>query len=152
MTKTNQIHNAVWNWLFNGDNGISDLCFIAGQYDKGGLILNNQVIYTPETAGKDEWIKRYTDGGGIKQYSFVVSQFAPMVCQSNTPANIVTLNTFERVVEWVENQAKAELFPSFPSDCSIQKIEATPATIAAQDESGVKLQFTVRIEYYKENE
>lgn len=152
MTKENQIHNAVWDWLFGGDNGISDLHFIAGVFDKDGIVLGSQVIYTPETAGKDEWLKRYTDGGGIKQYSFVISQFAPMVSQSNTPANIVTLNTFERVVEWVDKQAKDEAFPLFPNDCIIQKIEAFPATIAAQDESGVKLQFTVRIEYYKEND
>lgn len=152
MTNASRIHNAVWDWLYAGNTGISDLCFIAGQYDTDGLLLSGQVIYTPETAGKDEWIKRYVDGGGIKQYCFVVSQFAPLVCQSNTPANIVTLGIFERVVEWVEEQAREGAFPVFPDDCSIQRIEATPATIAAQDESGVKLQFTVRIEYYKETE
>lgn len=144
MTLENQKHNAVWDWLYNGDNGISDLYFISGIYDGE----ENPITYTPETAGKDEWLKKYVDGGGIKLYSFMLSQYCPLVSQSGTDANIVTLGIFEKVLEWVDEQNKAKEFPSFPRGCEIQSIETTPAMIAGQDEIGAKLQCVVQLKYY----
>ena len=149
MTTESQKHNAVWQWLYDGNCGISDLFFVLGQYDESGeLTLNNQVVFTPEAVTSDEWVRRYVDGGGIKNYNFVLSQYAPLVCQSNTPANIVTLDAFERVAEWIDLQNRLKNYPAFPVGCEIQKIEVTPAGVAASDETGAKLQMTVTINYY----
>lgn len=147
MTANTLKHKAVWDWLYT-NRDISDLYFTQGEYDENGeLILNNQVVYTPETIGSDNWRKQYMRDKGIKEYSFTLSQYAPLISQSNTPANIVTLETIEKVTEWVELQNKTKNFPVFPEDFRIQKIEAFPGMIAGRDEKGCKIQFTIKIIY-----
>ena len=147
MTESSLKHMAVWDWLYKNTD-ISELYFTQGEYDSSGeLVLNNQVVYTPDTVGSDTWKKQYIRNKGIKEYSLTLSQYAPLISQSNTPANIVTLEVIERISEWVEKQDKTKNYPAFPENCTIQKIMSFPGTIAARDDKGCKIQFVIKIIY-----
>jgi len=149
MNEFTQKHQAVWDWLYTCPD-IQSLYFVQGEYDENRQIkLNEQVVYTPQGAGVDTWQKRYIREKGIKLYSFAVSQYAPMVSQVNTSANIEVINAFEKIVNWIEEQNRKKHYPLFPSDCKILKIEAFPGNIAGADEKGVKMQFITQIRYEK---
>lgn len=147
MTENTKKHQAVWDWLYQ-NRDISDLYFTQGEYDANGeLVLNNQIIYTPETVGSDVWKRQFIRDKGIKEYSFTLSQYAPLISQSNTPANIVVLEAFEKLSEWVEQQNHVKNFPQFPENCRIQKLVAFPGVIAGRDEKGCKIQLIIKIIY-----
>ncbi len=146
--KQNDLHAAVWNWLFNGDNGITELAFAAASYDENGnIISNSRVVYTPETVGTSTVLKSYLGGSQSLQYNFILQQYAPISSESNKPANIAVFEIFERISVWIKQEVLADRLPAFPQGAKISKVIVNPGTVAGVDKNGVKLQMIIQINY-----
>lgn len=146
----NEIHQAIWKWLFEGNNGISQLSFILAQYDNDGNIVNgSEIIYVPETIGNSTELATYIDGTTYNVYNFIIQQYAPLTTTSNTAYNVVVLQAFENVVNWIKEQYENDTLPEFPDGCTIEKLIVNPGTIAGVDAKGAKFQLLLQIEYEK---
>ena len=86
MTENTKKHQAVWDWLYQ-NRDISDLYFTQGEYDANGeLVLNNQIIYTPETVGSDVWKRQFIRDKGIKEYSFKIRKYQTRISELSNAA------------------------------------------------------------------
>lgn len=152
MTPHTQKHMAVWDWIYTCKY-IAELHFTQGEYNSDGdLVLNNQVVYTPDSIGSDAWVKRCIRNTGIKEYSFTLSQYVPMITHSNDSANIKTFEIMEKISEWTEEQNRLKNFPIFPNGCRVIEIKSFPASIAGRDEHGCKIQSVIKIIYEQKQE
>lgn len=148
IVKKNEIHKALWKWLFDGSNGISELSFISAQYDENGAIISDsRVIYTPITVGNTTEISQDIRGYKTKQYDFMLKQYAPLSSQSNTPANIIVLSVFENLIQWMQEQLNDGNLPLFPDNIQVNEFIINNGTIAGQDNKGAEFQIVINIIY-----
>ena len=150
IVNNNEIHKAIWKWLFEGNNGISELSFISAQYDENGAIISDsRVIYTPITIGSSQLIKSYMRHQEL-QYDFMLKQYAPISSQSNTPANIRVLEVFENLAIWCQEQINKGNVPMLPNNCTLKEVIVNDGTVAGQDDKGAEFQIILNIKYINE--
>ncbi len=151
----NDIHNAIYDWLFNAldDKGtalISELSIIGASYDEDGNIKSDsRIVYTPQTMGKSTTLKQYTRGAARMQYDFSIRQYAPISDQSNTKANLKITKVFEDLVLWIKTQYDLKNLPVMPSGCKIEKITVNPGVVAGVDKNGAEFMMIISIIYTK---
>ncbi len=146
----NDIHESVWSWLFNGNNGISELSFLSADYDENNnIISDSRVVYTPVTMGKSTIIKKYVRGINRMQYDFILKQYAPISTQTNTAANLRVTEVFENLVEWVKEQWELDNKPELPEGCNLEKITVNPGAVAGADKNGAEFIITINLVYTK---
>ena len=90
---------------------------------------------------KEDWLKKYIAGGGIKYLDYEIAQFQPAVVYEKSSENLDILESFAQIAEWVENQ---DVLPF--SECDRVEL-LNSGSIAAQDETGAKYTFQVRITF-----
>lgn len=130
----------VWEWLMkcpvfprlfyafsSGTNGDVQLSPI------GGII-------------REDWLTRYIDGSGEKTLDYELAQFMPAPVLANSPENVDILETFSLIAKWIEEQDNSKKYP-FDSVNTIQMLNS--GQIAAQDETGAKYTFQLRITFYQ---
>ncbi len=146
--QSNEIHKAVWDWLYNGDNGISELSFISAQYDENGEIMSdNRVVIVPGEIGETEELYKDITGLTHKKYDFMLKQFVVLSTQSNTPVNINELANFENLIEWIKKEIEKGNEPDFPDNFDVQEFKIGKGYIAGVDAEGAELQLTINIFY-----
>ena len=132
----------VRDWLkeYSGLSGRLDVDFLGEDAD----------TYSIDTIPSEEVIKRYKDGGCVKQFQFAIS--SRRFYDQNIAQNIDNLKFFEDLGAWVEKKAKARQLPVMDSGRTAQKIIVTSTAYPfIVDEGGkARYQMQMRLEYYKE--
>jgi hypothetical protein len=133
---------SVREWLkeFSGLSGRLDVDFLGEDAD----------TYSIDTIPSEEVIKRYKDGGCVKQFQFAVS--SRRFYDQNIAQNIENLKFFEDLGAWVEQRAKARKLPVMDSGKTAQKIVVTSTAypFIISEDGKARYQMQMRLEYYKE--
>lgn len=67
-------------------------------------------------------IKQYVRVGAEKEYGFSIIITAPYSTDEDD-LNIVAMNFTQGFMDWIEEQDKEKLYPEFPENCQIKKME-----------------------------
>ena len=132
----------VRDWLkeYSGLSGRLDVDFLGEDAD----------TYSVDTIPSEEVIKRYKDGGCVKQFQFAVS--SRRFYDQNIAQNIDNLKFFEDLGAWVEERAKARQLPMMDSGRTAQKIVVTSTAypFIVTEDGKARYQMQMRLEYFKE--
>lgn len=132
----------VRDWLkeYSGLSGRLDVDFLGEDAD----------TYSIDTIPSEEVIKRYKDGGCVKQFQFAIS--SRRFYDQNIAQNIDNLKFFEDLGAWVEKKAKARQLPVMDSGRTAQKIIVTSTAypFIVTEDGKARYQMQMRLEYYKE--
>lgn len=124
----------------------------------GGLAGRLDVDFLPEEADTysldtipcEEVLKRYMDGGTMRQYQFAVS--SRRAYDRNIEQNVDNLGFFEGLTEWVEKRAKARELPNMGEGKTARKLVVTSNAypFVVTEDGKARYQIQMRLEYYKE--
>lgn len=132
----------VRDWLkeYSGLSGRLDVDFLGEDAD----------TYSVDTIPSEEVVKRYKDGGCVKQFQFAVS--SRRFYDQNIAQNIENLKFFEDLGAWVEERAKARKLPVMDGGRTAQKIVVTSTAypFVVSEDGKARYQMQMRLEYYKE--
>lgn len=105
--------------------------------------------YSIDTIPCEEVIKRYKDGGKIKQFQFAVS--SRRFYDKNIKNNLSNVQFFEDLTAWVENKARLRELPAMDKGRTAQKIVVTSSAYPFETtENGMaRYQIQMRLEYYQ---
>lgn len=107
------------------------------------------VEYTIDSQPTTPIIKQYTDGGTIKQYTFVFSSreyYGADVLQ-----NIENSGFFEKFAEWVEEQSEKGNLPELEGNKQAISMEVlTSGYLFSANEDSARYQIQMRLIYYEE--
>lgn len=133
---------SVRNWLkeYDGLNGRLDVDFLGEDAD----------TYSIDTIPTTEVIKRYKDGGCVKQFLFAIS--SRRFYDQNITQNVENLKFFEDLTEWVETRVKKRDLPVMDGGKTAQKIIVTSTAypFIVTEDGKARYQLQMRLEYYKE--
>lgn len=133
---------SVRNWLkeYDGLTGRLDVDFLGEDAD----------TYSIDTIPTTEVIKRYKDGGCVKQFLFAIS--SRRFYDQNIIQNVENLKFFEDLTEWVEARVKARDLPVMDGGKTAQKIIVTSSAypFIVTEDGKARYQLQMRLEYYKE--
>lgn len=132
----------VRDWLkeYTGLSGRLDVDFLPEDAD----------TYSIDTIPSEEVIKRYKDGGSVRQFLFAVS--SRRFYDQNIAQNIDNLKFFEDLGAWVEARAKARKLPVMDGGRTAQKIIVTSTAypFIVTEDGKARYQMQMRLEYFKE--
>lgn len=130
----------AWLKEYTGLSGRLDVDFLGEDVD----------TYSVDTIPSEEIIKRYKDGGCMKQYQFAIS--SRRFYDQNIEQNIDNLKFFEDLTAWVERKAKARELPMMDGGKTAQKIIVTSNAypFVVSEDGKARYQIQMRLEYYKE--
>lgn len=105
--------------------------------------------YTIDSVPVNSVIKRYADGGTLRQYVFVFGSreyYGADVLQ-----NIENSGFYERFSEWLDKQSKSNVLPELDNDKIATKIEAlTTGYLFDASEDNARYQIQARLIYYED--
>ena len=132
---------SVQKWLktYNGLKGRLDVDFLPEDAD----------TYSVDTIPCEEVLKRYKDGGTMKQFQFAVS--SRRFYEQNIKQNISNLQFFEDLTAWVEKKARAREFPTMDKGRQPLKIVVTSTAypFIVSEDGKARYQIQMRLEYYQ---
>jgi hypothetical protein len=135
------VMQSVQKWLktYSGLSGRLDVDFLDENAD----------TYSVDTIPCEEIIKRYKDGGTIKQFQFAVS--SRRFYEQNIKQNLSNLQFFEDLTAWVEKQARARKLPTMDKGRTAQKIVVTSTAypFLVSEDGKARYQIQMRLEYYQ---
>lgn len=135
------VMECVQKWLktYSGLSGRLDVDFLDEDAD----------TYSVDTIPCEEIIKRYKDGGKVKQFQFAVS--SRRFYEQNIKNNLSNLQFFEELTAWVEEKARARELPEMDEGRTSQKIVVTSTGYPFEvTENGMaRYQIQMRLEYYQ---
>lgn len=108
------------------------------------------INYSIDTVPVESTIKRYADGGVLKQYNFV---FASRETYGQDRAkNIQNSGFYEKLESWFEEQTYKKDLPTLTKGRSSQSIETLSSGFVMQaDETTARYQIQCRLVYYENN-
>lgn len=131
----------VQKWLktYNGLSGRLDVDYLPENID----------TYSVDTIPCEEIIKRYKDGGTVRQFQFAVS--SRRVYEQNIKNNLSNLQFFEDLAAWVESKARARELPAMDKGRTAQKIVVTSTAypFVVSEDGKARYQIQMRLEYYQ---
>ena len=109
----------------------------------------NADTYSVDTIPCEEVLKRYKDGGKMKQFQFAVS--SRRYYEQNIKNNLSNLQFFEDLTEWIEKQSRARNFPSMDNNRQPLKIVVTSTgyPFDVSEDGKARYQIQLRLEYYQ---
>jgi hypothetical protein len=135
------VMQSVQKWLktYSGLSGRLDVDFLDENAD----------TYSVDTIPCEEIIKRYKDGGTIKQFQFAVS--SRRFYEQNIKQNLSNLQFFEDLTAWVEKQARARKLPTMDKGRTAQKIVVTSTAypFLVSEDGKARYQIQMRLEYFQ---
>lgn len=135
------VMQSVQKWLktYKGLSGRLDVDFLDENVD----------TYSVDTIPCEEIIKRYKDGGTVKQFQFAVS--SRRFYEQNIKQNLSNLQFFEDLTAWVESKARARQLPTMDKGRTAQKIVVTSSGYPFDvTENGMaRYQIQMRLEYFQ---
>ena len=112
--------------------------------------LDNEAdTYSIDTIPCEEIIKRYKDGGTVKQFQFAVS--SRRFYEQNIKQNLSNLQFFEDLTAWVENKSRSRELPIMDKGRTAQKIVVTSTAypFVVSEDGKARYQIQMRLEYYQ---
>lgn len=132
---------SVQKWLktYNGLKGRLDVDFLPEDAD----------TYSVDTIPCEEVLKRYKDGGTMKQFQFAVS--SRRFYEQNIKQNLSNLQFFEDLTTWVEKNARARELPAMDNGRQALKIVVTSTAypFIVSEDGKARYQIQMRLEYYQ---
>ena len=109
----------------------------------------NADTYSVDTIPCEEIIKRYKDGGTMKQFQFAVS--SRRYYEQNIKNNLSNLQFFEDLTAWIEKQSRARNFPTMDKGRQPLKIVVTSTAypFIVSEDGKARYQIQLRLEYYQ---
>ena len=131
----------VQKWLktYSGLSGRLDVDFLDEDAD----------TYSVDTIPCEEIIKRYKDGGTVRQFQFAVS--SRRYYEQNIKNNLSNLQFFEDLTAWIENKSRHRQLPVMDKGRTAQKIVVTSSGYPFDvTENGMaRYQMQLRLEYFQ---
>lgn len=138
------VMQCVQKWLktYKGLSGRLDVDFLDEEAD----------TYSVDTIPCEEVIKRYKDGGKVKQFQFAVS--SRRFYEQNIKQNLSNLQFFEDLTAWVEEKAYKNELPSMDKGRTAQKIVVTSTAypFVVSEDGKARYQIQLRLEYYQKGD
>jgi hypothetical protein len=107
------------------------------------------VEYTIDSQPTTPVIKRYTDGGALKQYVFVFG--SREYYGSDVLQNLENSGFFERFAEWVEEQSEKGNLPELEGNKQAISMEVlTSGYLFSANEDNARYQIQCRLIYYED--
>lgn len=135
------VMQCIQKWLktYSGLSGRLDVDFLDENAD----------TYSVDTIPCEEIIKRYKDGGAVKQFQFAVS--SRRFYEQNIKQNLSNLQFFEDLTAWVENKARSRELPTMDKGRTAQKIVVTSTAypFIVSEDGKARYQIQMRLEYYQ---
>lgn len=135
------VMQSVQKWLktYSGLSGRLDVDFLDENAD----------TYSVDTIPCEEIIKRYKDGGTVKQFQFAVS--SRRFYEQNIKQNLSNLQFFEDLTAWVESKARSRELPTMDKGRTAQKIVVTSTAypFIVSEDGKARYQIQMRLEYYQ---
>ena len=135
------VMQCVQKWLkqYSGLSGRLDVDFLDENAD----------TYSVDTIPCEEVLKRYRDGGTIKQFQFAVS--SRRAYDQNIKNNLSNLQFFEDLTFWVEGKARSRELPAMDKGRTAQKIVVTSTAypFIVSEDGKARYQIQMRLEYYQ---
>lgn len=132
---------SVQKWLktYSGLSGRLDVDFLGEDAE----------AYSVDTIPCEEIIKRYKDGGTLKQFQFAVS--SRRFYEQNIKQNTSNLQFFEDLTAWVEKKARARELPAMDKGRTAQRIVVTSTAypFVVSEDGKARYQTQMRLEYYQ---
>ena len=109
----------------------------------------NADTYSVDTIPCEEVLKRYKDGGTMKQFQFAIS--SRRYYEQNIKNNLSNLQFFEDLTEWIDKQSRARNFPSMDNNRQPLKIVVTSTAypFIVSEDGKARYQIQLRLEYYQ---
>lgn len=131
----------VQKWLktYSGLSGRLDVDFLDEDAE----------TYSVDTIPCEEILKRYKDGGTMKQFQFAVS--SRRYYEQNIKQNLSNLQFFEDLTAWVEKQARGRNLPAMDKGRQPMKIVVTSTAypFIVSEDGKARYQIQMRLEYYQ---
>ena len=135
------VMQCVQKWLktYKGLSGRLDVDFLDEEAD----------TYSVDTIPCEEVIKRYKDGGKVKQFQFAVS--SRRFYEQNIKQNLSNLQFFEDLTAWVEKKTRARDLPAMDNGRQPLKIVVTSTAypFIVSEDGKARYQIQMRLEYYQ---
>lgn len=132
---------SVQKWLktYSGLKGRLDVDFLSEDAD----------TYSVDTIPCEEVLKRYKDGGTMKQFQFAVS--SRRFYEQNIKQNISNLQFFEDLTAWVEKKSRARELPAMDNGRQPLKIVVTSTAypFIVSEDGKARYQIQLRLEYFQ---
>jgi hypothetical protein len=132
---------SVQKWLktYSGLKGRLDVDFLGEDAE----------TYSVDTIPCEEVLKRYKDGGTMKQFQFAVS--SRRFYEQNIKQNISNLQFFEDLTNWVEKQTHARKLPTMDDGRQPIKIVVTSTAypFIVSEDGKARYQIQMRLEYFQ---
>lgn len=136
------VMECIQKWLktYSGLSGRLDVDFLDEEAE----------TYSVDTIPCETVIKRYKDGGTIRQFQFAVS--SRRFYEQNIKQNLSNLQFFEDLAKWVENKARLRELPEMGKGRTSQKIVVTSSAypFIVSEDGKARYQMQMRLEYYQE--
>ena len=108
----------------------------------------NVDTYSIEEIPIEPILKRYVNGGSIRQYAFIFTSREPY--GSDVLQNIDNSGFYEKFADEIENKNDNEIFPILDSNLEVREIKVTSTGYAfAVSEDTAQYQIQLRLKYYK---
>jgi hypothetical protein len=131
----------IQKWLktYKGLSGRLDVDFLPEDAD----------TYSIDTIPCEEIIKRYKDGGTVRQFQFAVS--SRRFYEQNIKQNLSNLQFFEDLTEWVEGKARSRELLLMDKGRTAQKIVVTSTAypFIVSEDGKARYQIQMRLEYFQ---
>ena len=135
------VMQCIQKWLktYSGLSGRLDVDFLDENAD----------TYSVDTIPCEEILKRYKDGGVVKQFQFAVS--SRRFYEQNIKQNLSNLQFFEDLTAWVESKARSRQLPTMDKGRTAQKIVVTSTAypFIISEDGKARYQIQMRLEYYQ---
>ena len=135
------VMESVQKWLktYSGLKGRLDVDFLDEDAE----------TYSVDTIPCEEVLKRYKDGGTLKQFQFAVS--SRRYYEQNIKNNLSNLQFFEDLTAWVENKACSRQLPTMDKGRQPLKIVVTSTAypFIVSEDGKARYQIQMRLEYYQ---
>ncbi len=111
-------------------------------------LSDHAVEYTVETETADPILKRYTDGGTLRQFVFAFAARLPYdACVAD---NVAAAQFLEAFSCWVENQSRAHALPALESGNRADALEVlSGGYLFDADGKTARYQIQLRLIYYQ---
>ena len=135
------VMQCVQEWLkqYSGLSGRLDVDFLDENAD----------TYSVDTIPCEEVLKRYRDGGTLKQFQFAVS--SRRAYDQNIKNNLSNLQFFEDLTYWVESKARSRQLPVMDKGRTTHRIVVTSTAypFIVSEDGKARYQIQMRLEYYQ---
>lgn len=135
------VMESVQKWLktYSGLKGRLDVDFLDEDAE----------TYSVDTIPCEEVLKRYKDGGTLKQFQFAVS--SRRYYEQNIKNNLSNLQFFEDLTAWVESKARSRELPTMDKGRQPLKIVVTSTAypFIVSEDGKARYQIQMRLEYYQ---